>query len=75
MTPEQPVPSIPPPPTTSWVTRPERPEDAGQIREVLVAAFPTAPFDALDEAFLALALDSSQPVPRGKIAYPPAFGV
>lgn len=35
----------------------------------------TAPFEAPDEAFLALALDPARPVPRGEIVYPPAFGV
>jgi predicted N-acetyltransferase YhbS len=35
----------------------------------------TAPFDVPDEAFLARALDPGRPVPRGRISYPPAFGV
>lgn len=35
----------------------------------------TAPFDAPDEAFLALHLDARRPVPRGEIVYPAAFGV
>ncbi|MGP9536483.1 GNAT family N-acetyltransferase [Brachybacterium sp. AOP43-C2-M15] len=35
----------------------------------------TAPFEAPDDAFLALALDPGRPVPRGRIAYPAAFGV
>lgn len=34
-----------------------------------------APFDAPDEAMMALALDDTRPVPRGTIAYPTAFGV
>lgn len=35
----------------------------------------TAPFEAPDEAFLALALDPSRPLPRGQIIYPAAFGI
>lgn len=35
----------------------------------------TAPFDVPDEAFMALALDSELPTPRGEIVYPSAFGV
>jgi putative acetyltransferase len=35
----------------------------------------TAPFDAPDDAFLALALDPSRPVPSGPIVYASAFGV
>lgn len=34
-----------------------------------------APFDAPDDAFLALALDAARPTPTGTIAYPAAFGV
>ncbi|WP_432421444.1 GNAT family N-acetyltransferase [Nocardia carnea] len=34
-----------------------------------------APFDAPDEAMMALALHSTRPVPSGAIAYPAAFGV
>ncbi|WP_433800616.1 GNAT family N-acetyltransferase [Actinomycetospora sp. CA-084318] len=34
-----------------------------------------APFDVPDEAFMALALDASRPVPTGTVAYPSAFGV
>ncbi|GAA1491194.1 GNAT family N-acetyltransferase [Brachybacterium sacelli] len=35
----------------------------------------TAPFDAPEEAFLALALDPARPAPSGAIVYPAAFGV
>jgi predicted N-acetyltransferase YhbS len=35
----------------------------------------TAPFDAPEDAFLALALDPSRPLPRGELRYPAAFGV
>lgn len=35
----------------------------------------TAPFDAPDDAFQAVALDSARPVPRGEISYPEAFGI
>lgn len=35
----------------------------------------TAPFDAPDDSFLALALDSNRETPRGEIQYPAAFGV
>ncbi|WP_031074376.1 bifunctional class I SAM-dependent methyltransferase/N-acetyltransferase [Streptomyces sp. NRRL S-118] len=34
-----------------------------------------APFEVPDEAMMALVMDSSGPVPRGRIHYPPAFGV
>lgn len=34
-----------------------------------------APFEAPDEAMMALALDPAQPVPVGTIGYPAAFGV
>ncbi|QFG24542.1 GNAT family N-acetyltransferase [Actinomadura sp. WMMB 499] len=34
-----------------------------------------APFEAPDEAMMAMALDDARPVPRGTIAYPAAFGV
>ncbi|MEU6131632.1 N-acetyltransferase [Saccharopolyspora sp. NPDC047091] len=34
-----------------------------------------APFEAPDEAFLALALDTSRPTPTGLVRYPAAFGV
>ena len=34
-----------------------------------------APFDVPDEAFMALALDPDRPLPRGRITYPPAFGI
>lgn len=34
-----------------------------------------APFDAPDEAMMALALDDTRPVPGGTITYPTAFGV
>lgn len=34
-----------------------------------------SPFDAPEEAFLALALDAGRPTPRGPIRYPEAFGV
>ncbi|MGP5304079.1 GNAT family N-acetyltransferase [Brachybacterium alimentarium] len=35
----------------------------------------TSPFDAPDDAFLAVALGSARPVPRGEISYPEAFGI
>ena len=35
----------------------------------------TAPFDAPEDSFLALALDPTRDTPRGEIKYPPAFGV
>lgn len=34
-----------------------------------------APFDVPDDAMMALALDSTRPIPGGTIAYPAAFGV
>lgn len=34
-----------------------------------------APFDAPDEAFMALALDGSRPMPTGTVRYAAAFGV
>ncbi|MFI1461314.1 bifunctional class I SAM-dependent methyltransferase/N-acetyltransferase [Nocardia carnea] len=34
-----------------------------------------APFDAPDEAMMALALDTTRPIPSGTIAYPAAFGI
>ncbi|MFV2171610.1 GNAT family N-acetyltransferase [Actinomadura sp. LOL_016] len=34
-----------------------------------------APFEAPDEAMMAMALDDARPVPTGTIAYPAAFGV
>jgi predicted N-acetyltransferase YhbS len=33
------------------------------------------PFDAPDEAMMALLLDGSRPVPGGTIAYPAPFGI
>lgn len=35
----------------------------------------TAPFEAPDEAFLALSLDPATATPRGAISYPAAFGI
>jgi predicted N-acetyltransferase YhbS/ubiquinone/menaquinone biosynthesis C-methylase UbiE len=34
-----------------------------------------APFEAPDDAFLALSLDAARPTPTGLVEYPPAFGV
>jgi len=34
-----------------------------------------APFDVPDEAMMAMALDSTRPIPAGTIQYPAAFGV
>nr|WP_245857038.1 N-acetyltransferase [Actinoalloteichus hoggarensis] len=35
----------------------------------------TAPFEAPDDAFLALSLDAARPTPTGVVRYPAAFGV